>query len=339
MANEGRKNRIETVDILRALGIILMLMGHVGFGGKFDRYIHSFHMPVFFVISGFLYKTKSEITVPIMIAKKAKRLLIPYVFYALVNYAFWFILPGEKTPWYRPLIEFSTYNTEHHSATGGAIWFLTALFWAEVVYLLIDRVLKNEWLRIGAMLIISCSFAVLQSYLHLRLPLAFGSGMVCLFFYESGRIIKDHGLPIIEKIKNMNVVIRVVITVVLFGANAVLAFVNPYVNVKSGWYGIIPLFFVNALLGSFVLYMIADFIRRIGFVKNYFLFTGSVTMVFLGLNQLVITAIFEILKTLGVNQNIVINIGILAVVMLLLSLISFCVKKPKNGLLNVLFGV
>ncbi len=163
--------------------------------------------------------------------------------------------------------------------------------------------------------------------------------MVCLFLYESGRILKEHGRPIIEKIKNMHAFIRMVIMFVLLGVNAVLAFINPYVNVKSGWYGIIPLFFVNALLGSFALYMMADFIRRLAFVKNYFLFTGSVTMVFLGLNQLVITAIFEMLKKLGVTSNMVINIGVLAVVTLLLSLISFCVKKPKSRLLNVLFGV
>ena len=45
--------RIDTVDVLRAVGILIMVMGHVGFGGKFDRYIHSFHMPLFVLISGY----------------------------------------------------------------------------------------------------------------------------------------------------------------------------------------------------------------------------------------------------------------------------------------------
>ena len=36
------------IDILRGIGIIIMVSGHIGFGGKFDRYIHTFHMPLFF---------------------------------------------------------------------------------------------------------------------------------------------------------------------------------------------------------------------------------------------------------------------------------------------------
>ena len=39
--------RDETIDILRALGILLMVMGHIGFGGAFDKFIHAFHMPMF----------------------------------------------------------------------------------------------------------------------------------------------------------------------------------------------------------------------------------------------------------------------------------------------------
>lgn len=50
--------RIEYVDIYRGIGIILMIMGHIGFGGKFDIWIHAFHMPMFFFISGFLHKEK-----------------------------------------------------------------------------------------------------------------------------------------------------------------------------------------------------------------------------------------------------------------------------------------
>lgn len=46
------------IDILKAIGIVLMIMGHIGFGGIFDYWIHSFHMPMFFIMSGFLAKRK-----------------------------------------------------------------------------------------------------------------------------------------------------------------------------------------------------------------------------------------------------------------------------------------
>ena len=46
-----KTDRIEYIDIFRSLGIIAMVMGHVGYGDIFDFFIHAFHMPMFF---GFL---------------------------------------------------------------------------------------------------------------------------------------------------------------------------------------------------------------------------------------------------------------------------------------------
>ncbi|WP_230399228.1 acyltransferase family protein [Novisyntrophococcus fermenticellae] len=72
-----RKSRMDYIDIYIAFGIILMVMGHIGFGGKFDQFIHAFHMPMFFFISGFFYKEK-HIDVKKCAFDKAKKLLTPY---------------------------------------------------------------------------------------------------------------------------------------------------------------------------------------------------------------------------------------------------------------------
>lgn len=55
-----KTSRVEYIDILKGIGIILMIMGHIGFSGIFDFYIHAFNMPLFFFVSGYLYKTKTE---------------------------------------------------------------------------------------------------------------------------------------------------------------------------------------------------------------------------------------------------------------------------------------
>lgn len=37
-----------------------MVMGHTNsFGGYFDKFIHAFHVPMFFVISGYLFRVNS----------------------------------------------------------------------------------------------------------------------------------------------------------------------------------------------------------------------------------------------------------------------------------------
>ncbi len=54
-------SRFGYVDIYKCIGIILMIMGHIGFGDCFDFFIHAFHMPMFFFISGFLYNNKNNV--------------------------------------------------------------------------------------------------------------------------------------------------------------------------------------------------------------------------------------------------------------------------------------
>ena len=70
-------NRIEYIDYYRAIGIVMMVMGHIGFGATFDKFIHAFHMPMFFFVSGFLYKRTDSKIYDVLI-RKAKSLIVPY---------------------------------------------------------------------------------------------------------------------------------------------------------------------------------------------------------------------------------------------------------------------
>lgn len=44
----AQNQRIEYIDIAKGVGIILMIMGHIGYGELFHRFIHAFHMPLFY---------------------------------------------------------------------------------------------------------------------------------------------------------------------------------------------------------------------------------------------------------------------------------------------------
>lgn len=56
------KERCRYMDIFRAFGIILMVMGHINFGKHFDHFIHAFHMPMFFFVSEKLFtETKLKV--------------------------------------------------------------------------------------------------------------------------------------------------------------------------------------------------------------------------------------------------------------------------------------
>ncbi|MBR6308409.1 MAG: acyltransferase family protein [Lachnospiraceae bacterium] len=338
---KGNK-RIDSVDILRAVGILIMVMGHVGFGGVFDRYIHSFHMPIFFLISGFLFVPKKEVGVGLQILKRAGRLLIPYVFYAIINYLFWILLIYDKE-WYVPLLNAVTYNTQGLPISG-ALWFLTAMFFAEAYYMILDRVIKNEIVRSALVIFVSVVASFLQNITSFRLPLTIDTAVVCMGFLELGRILKHIDQSTwMSKIKQRKILVFI-LAVVLLCVNVVLSFVNEYVNIKSGWYGFVPLFWINALIGSAAYLTLAIWFDSVAaesnIIRRILVVIGRRSMIFLGLNQLVILLLSVAYSVLRLPYNFYISGVIIfaatAVVLYLLCLLIGIIKiKP----IKKLFGI
>ena len=336
--------RLDRIDILRAIGIILMVAGHVfTFFGKFDRYIHTFHMPLFFVISGYLFKSKPDTKLLTLIGQRAKRLLLPYVTFAAINYAAWLFLEKGTEEWYAPLVRLVTYNTSGLPICG-ALWFLTALFWAEAFYLIFDRVIKKSGVRSLIVLVAAVAVSAVQNSTEIRLPLTIDTGFVCMGFYEIGRLCKTYGGSISEKINATGLWKKILLGLALFLVNAVLAFVNPYVNIKSGWYGFVPLFWCNALLGIAACYMLALVIdlyfKERNAVKGYLVTVGRGSIVFLGFNQVAIACMELLCGASPISINIWIVSGfIFVMVMCILQILYLLLNKIKDKKLRMIFGI
>ena len=53
--------RLKWLDIAKGITIILMVIGHTSIPDPFSRFIYAFHMPLFFLVSGFLSKKKRSL--------------------------------------------------------------------------------------------------------------------------------------------------------------------------------------------------------------------------------------------------------------------------------------
>ena len=84
------KKREKWVDFAKCIAIFIVMLNHSGivvpavsfFGGMF-------YVPIFFLISGFTYRTKEE-SFPHFVKRKAKRLLLPYITANMLLFAFFF---------------------------------------------------------------------------------------------------------------------------------------------------------------------------------------------------------------------------------------------------------
>lgn len=301
-----RQHRKEHIDVLRGIGILLMIMGHVGFGGKFDRYIHAFHMPLFFLISGYLYNAKTDMNLTTILQEKIKRFLIPYVLFGILNYFFWILIEKKDQFILKPVISLVWNNTQGLPICG-AIWFLTALFWTSIFYVYIDRSIRSITYKNIICFGIPFILTVLQSISDLSLPLGIDIGIVGVGFYHIGRLFRNIECKIRRRI-TVKPGISLIFLAVLFLINGTITFLTPYINMKMRWYGLAPVFWINALIGTSVFYVFSviliesSFVHRFEFVKRSLAYVGRESLVFLGFNQLAILLLEVLFEWLNVSS-------------------------------------
>lgn len=143
----GGGERIAYVDAARGLAILCVVLGHLYPGDGIVQYISSFHVPVFFILSGLLmaardgWKTRRLTE---FAAKKAKRLLYPYATISALNLALIFTRRGKKA-----MLRQLTATLLGEGID--ALWFLSALFLAEIAFKIVMS-FKRRGLRIAAFL-------------------------------------------------------------------------------------------------------------------------------------------------------------------------------------------
>ena len=138
------KNRSTKVNILKGLGIIAVVVGHVGF--PYSNVIYMYHMALFFFISGYLYNESNEKNMFKYILKKIKSLYIPFILFELLFVClrntlidlhiydnFDLSKVHNFSDWIPILKQIITFNFTGDSMLG-AIWFLRALFYVSILY-------------------------------------------------------------------------------------------------------------------------------------------------------------------------------------------------------------
>jgi hypothetical protein len=147
-----RQNRNATIDFAKGFTILLMLYMHIA---PEQDWISSFHMPLFFILSGYFFREES---LHITLKKKAKGLLWPYLWMSFLMMAAYVI---KDLYWKRTLSQISLHvkillEDILLGRLWGLVWFLMALFVGTMVYALLWRLGKKHlWLYL--VLIAGCS--------------------------------------------------------------------------------------------------------------------------------------------------------------------------------------
>lgn len=250
------KKRNNYIDVVKGIGIFLVVLGH--HHTILTNYIYSFHMPLFFFISGMFHSNYNSYKE--FIIKKVNSLVIPYFTFATTLFLFWLVIGrkfGESAIKNTPInIAFngifigSDINNISSMDWGVPLWFLLCLFLVANLYYFISK------LEIKKVILWNVIFSYIGYYLSKNSYFLFkiwhfDTALIAINFYTLGNLLKNKILKI-EKISNT--IITLVFLLSVIGSK-----VNGRVDMYTNYYSNIILFYLTAILGIIVVF---SFIKK-----------------------------------------------------------------------------
>ena len=100
---QGNNKRIDWIDIVKGIGILLVILGHAPRDIMREKFfiidffyqiIYSFHMGLFFSISGciYVYTKKSNQSIYLFMKKLFFKLIIPWFIYSMIIYLIFYLV-------------------------------------------------------------------------------------------------------------------------------------------------------------------------------------------------------------------------------------------------------
>ncbi len=298
--------RLDYVDVCKWLGISLVIFGHIKMPNEILQWIYAFHMPLFFVLSGYTYR-QQKIDKDFII-KKIKTIYIPFLLFALI------FCKGDFSSW--AYIAYGSRNALNVAGTYTVLWFLPCFLMAVLVFATLMNIghkSKPYYIISGGVILLLvavkiCEYAkgkepMLAEYGY---PFNFDMALVGVVFMVAGYYFRQ----IIDWLNAQKQWVLLAIVAVLFVVTGFTAFMNlpeslnpvcPHVEMSVGAMGNWGLFFMNALLMSFAMIGFSVLIDRWIARKKLLLFIGQNSLTILCIHGMILLAASKILPKVGLT--------------------------------------
>ncbi|OHD06013.1 MAG: hypothetical protein A2086_06040 [Spirochaetes bacterium GWD1_27_9] len=271
------KERILWLDTAKGIGIFLVVLGHVFIVGNFNKWIYSFHMPLFFFLSGFLFEGFIY-DIKTFFTKRTFSLLVPYFVFAIFSFLFYLAGYIVVNNYLGIKLDYFKYGVLHqligifYSKIGSgylfinpALWFMTCIFITQMISWFLHRFIKQKFI----ILIISLfmfAFALVLNFIkpNLLLPWGIDTALVGILFFEFGFLFKE--FKFFDKINN---ILKIIISIIMLVLTIVFSMLNTDVSIGANIYGNYFYFIITSFAGLFLVSLVSILIEKIGFF-DYF---------------------------------------------------------------------
>lgn len=285
------KERIHWIDWSKVILIYLVVLAHYGeLPGFIDNFICAFHMPAFFIISGYLHK---PLPILISIKKNSKRLLIPAFLFSVLCWLFYVCLMLYKHEPYtydnyisKYLLGMIFYDRPNVTPPCGVIWFIQVLFLSK---LLLDILVRY---RIKIILLF-CVICVVSTWILYNLGIdnkrsLFIIQRTCVSFpfVALGYILKEKNL--MKRLVNIKCLLWILLPLYVLGV-----IYNGRVGIATWRFGYdVLLFYIIAFVGCCSFFLFMNKIKYDG--GNAIITVSNGTLVILCLHRLMLIFVYHL---------------------------------------------
>ncbi len=284
LLHEREKKRLQWIDLVKGITIILVIYGHAMTPTELLRQvIYSFHMPLFFVLAGYTFSSQKSLKATL--SSSAYRILVPLLVVFILS-EFISVQHGASFSRTRSFLKLVWGNGNwpfEHPALGitlktvGAMWFFWCLFWSRIIFWLILRGSCMQRVRLyGLTALVAVAGYCLSR--HFPLPMNIDIACVCSVYMLAGYEIKR------AKADSLYISLpKVSRAIVLLLLTALwLSIALEYKNsIGARYYGVHILGFIGAIAGSLLLFLLCKEMEKRNKTYRWLTYAGVYSLSFL----------------------------------------------------------
>ncbi len=249
------RNRIFWVDTAKALGLFFVFWGHLLYNGSpigsvINRAIYSFHMPMYFILTGYVLNTNNK-SFKNYIIQKFKRVLLPAIILYILTLPLYFFYKIDVSTTPLKSIISTVFYLFGKCAYNRPIWFFICLFQILVVAKLINLAeVSNKRLYVITLSCLSLSFLMdYWGWKYFNL-LGFNKVVLGLFFCSYGLCLRRTNYE--RNIKKTGI-----LSFPIWILSGIIF--NTKCTMYSMHFGSFWLFIISGITGSLVFYSLCKF--------------------------------------------------------------------------------
>lgn len=288
--------RIKWIDWSKGLGILLVILGHTFCPNSIKVWLYSFHMPLFFFLSGYVFKMKTNSFKEFLISR-IKSLFIPALIFESILLIYT-VIEG--------MILRDTYELNLTSKLLGIIiqrrggvlsyapWFLICLFTTQIILYFFLKKIKNNKSLLMMGIISSFIGYIYCTKIGVILPWAIDASLNAILFFILGYVLKQSVLfstVTQRKYLPLYIIINIVVCVIQ------IILQDTMLDMYSNSYGNYFAYILASISGIFSIITLSKSFN----LGSHLQFIGENSIIYYSLHTIILSVIGVILQKFNIH--------------------------------------